>query len=436
MNKFVTVPGERTVRYIGSVVFTAACLIGGTRNIELQTIPSGAQIELNGSVVCSATPCSIKVPDYYFGRKHTIFSPHADQPLRIRITREGCVPKSTDLSVGPLHWKNLNNANLYDYYLLTSDSFKFQLDSIQQFIPETLSRTSISARLATTRLLSNEAIVQMALPAMVVVSTADGTGTGFFIAPNGLLATNHHVVGNHASVSVTLASGKTLESTGIFTEEGRDLAVIKIPIERNAFLVLSLTPPSPGSEVIAIGSPGLSTEQGSRLIGNPEGGLLTNSVTKGVVSGIRSGTNGTWIQTDVAINHGNSGGPLLNQMGEVIGINTLGFSPAGLNGINFSLAASELSQVLASRFGVNPYGATAETTYMRTQSEAPQPQSRAAMSNTDVLTLYRAHLSDQVIVDAINSAANVRFEVDPSHLIELNRAGLSDAVIGAMLHRH
>jgi hypothetical protein len=120
-------------------------------------------------------------------------------------------------------------------------------------------------------------------------------------------------------------------------------------------------------------------------------------------------------------------------MGEVIGVNTLGFSPVGLNGVNFSLAASELAQVLASRFGLNLSGvpSPAETT----PSQVQQPQQPQAMSNADVLQLKNAHISDQVIIEAINTASSVRFELDAAHLIELNKAGLSDEVIQAMLRR-
>lgn len=433
MKKFAIVATARTMRGVGLVAITALSLWGGEKTVLLETIPPGAQVELNGSVVCAATPCSIKVPDYYFGAKHTAFSAHSDQPLRVRFTKEGYVPKAMELSTGPHRWKSLNNVNQYDYYLLPSDKFNIQLDSIQQFVPQTMV-TSSSARPLSAQPMPSEEIVQRALPSIVVVSTTKGWGTGFFIAPNGLLATNGHVVGNHPSVMVTMPSGKSIESTGVFTEEGRDLAIIKVPVEGNQFLALSRTPPAPGSEVIAIGSPGLRADQGSQLIGNAQGAELTNSVTKGVVSGIRQGTNGTWIQTDVALNHGNSGGPLLNQMGEVIGVNTLGFSPVGLNGVNFSLAASELAQVLGSRFGLNLPAApsTAETT----PSQVQQPQSPQALSNAGVLQLKNAGISDQVIIEAINSATSVRFELDAAHLIELNKAGLSDAVIQAMLRRH
>jgi len=138
MKKFDVFGTVHTIRGVVLVAITAASLLGGEKAVQLETTPAGAQVELNGSVVCAATPCSIKVPDYYFVRKHTAFSAHADQPLRVRFTKDGFVPKTMELSTGPHRWKSLNNVNQYDYYLLTTDKFTFQLDSIQQFIPQTM----------------------------------------------------------------------------------------------------------------------------------------------------------------------------------------------------------------------------------------------------------------------------------------------------------
>jgi serine protease Do len=91
----------------------------GTKHVKIDTIPPGAQVEVNGSVVCTTTPCILNVPAVYFGAKHTAFSAHSEVPIKLRITKEGFAPKNFEITTGPLHWKNLYGNNLYDYYIVT-----------------------------------------------------------------------------------------------------------------------------------------------------------------------------------------------------------------------------------------------------------------------------------------------------------------------------
>src|SRR5664279_2171289 len=94
----------------------------GTKEVRIETVPPGAQVEENGSLVCT-TPCSLKVPGYYFGAKHTAFSGHGIEPIRLRITKQGFVSKTFDITTGPIHWTNLNGVHLYDYYLIRSTHY-------------------------------------------------------------------------------------------------------------------------------------------------------------------------------------------------------------------------------------------------------------------------------------------------------------------------
>src|SRR5664279_2070462 len=105
----------------------------GTKEVRIETVPPGAQVEENGSLVCT-TPCSLKVPGYYFGAKHTAFSGHGIEPIRLRITKQGFVPKTFDITTGPIHWSNLNGVHLYDYYLIRSTQFTIRLDGVQDFV--------------------------------------------------------------------------------------------------------------------------------------------------------------------------------------------------------------------------------------------------------------------------------------------------------------
>lgn len=208
-----------------------------------------------------------------------------------------------------------------------------------------------------------EVIVQRTLPAIVQVQTSQGSGSGFFITSQGLVATNAHVIGSLQSATIIMSDGKALPSSSIYVDEDRDLALIKVEANGVPFLRVSPTLPFQGSDVIAIGTPGAHDVTGTFL--------LPNTVTKGIVSGVRQfsdntvasvpGRAGDWIQTDATINHGNSGGPLLDRSGMVVGINTLSFSGTGTPGLNFALASTELIQVVSLRLGLAlgvPAGAT------------------------------------------------------------------------------
>jgi 2-alkenal reductase len=148
--------------------------------------------------------------------------------------------------------------------------------------------------------------------------TGDQTvsGSGFFITDQGYILTNNHVVEEAKSVKIVLSDGSEQNATTVGTDQYSDIAVLKTDGKVPAVATLGNSDTlDPGESVIAIGSP----------LGN-----FKNTVTAGVISATgRSIDAGNGyqiedlIQTDAAINHGNSGGPLVNLAGEVIGINTL-----------------------------------------------------------------------------------------------------------------
>ena len=148
--------------------------------------------------------------------------------------------------------------------------------------------------------------------------TGDQTvsGSGFFVSDQGYVITNNHVVEGTKEVKIVLSDGSERTASIVGTDQYSDIAVLKTDGEIPAIASLGNSDKlDPGEAVIAIGSP----------LGN-----FKNTVTVGVVSATgRSIDTGNGyqiedlIQTDAAINHGNSGGPLVNLAGEVIGINTL-----------------------------------------------------------------------------------------------------------------
>ncbi|WP_246710127.1 Do family serine endopeptidase [Martelella soudanensis] len=158
-------------------------------------------------------------------------------------------------------------------------------------------------------------------------------GSGFIIDPSGIIVTNNHVIENADTISVTLASGETLDATLLGIDDKTDLAVLKVE------------PETPLPAVKFGDSRNVRIGEWVVAIGNPFG--LGGSVTLGIVSARGRELDGPYdnfIQTDAAINKGNSGGPLFNMDGAVIGINTAILSPSGGSiGIGFAVP-SELAE--------------------------------------------------------------------------------------------
>jgi serine protease Do len=186
-------------------------------------------------------------------------------------------------------------------------------------------------------------------------------GSGFIIDPSGIIVTNNHVIENATEVNVILQDNTTLRAEVLGTDPRTDLAVLRV---RHSAPLPSV--PWGNSDDAQVGDWVLA-------IGNPFG--LGGSVTSGIVSArgrdIRQGPFDDFIQTDAAINRGNSGGPLFNMNGEVVGINTAIYSPSGGSiGIGFSIPSNlargitaQLAQggrVRRGWLGVNIQGVTEE----------------------------------------------------------------------------
>jgi serine protease Do len=156
-------------------------------------------------------------------------------------------------------------------------------------------------------------------------------GSGFIIDPEGLILTNRHVVEDADQITVTLQDGIALRAT-VVGVSSCDLALLRVDFDQ-PFPALEFD----DSDTLRIGEPVVA-------VGNPLG--LGTSVSVGVVSAlhrdIRVGPFDNFIQTDAAINHGNSGGPLLNMKGKVIGVNTAIVSPTNASiGLGFAFPSND-----------------------------------------------------------------------------------------------
>ncbi|MGD9934959.1 MAG: S1C family serine protease [Dehalococcoidia bacterium] len=187
----------------------------------------------------------------------------------------------------------------------------------------TTQQAARTAAASTTGELAVTEIVRLAEPAIVRIETGGGVGTGFIVSADGYLVTNNHVVEGAngvaaRTVNVTLSDGDRIPGTVVGTDPRSDLALVKIDGGPYSPLPLGrLDEVEIGQSVVAIGY-ALDLSRG-------EGPSFT--VTTGIVSQKNRAISESApilgaIQTDAAINHGNSGGPLINLFGEVVGVNT------------------------------------------------------------------------------------------------------------------
>jgi S1-C subfamily serine protease len=207
----------------------------------------------------------------------------------------------------------------------------------QKSVPSSLNLTEEEARTV--------GIYRQAAPAVANIITqaveydfferavpVEGAGSGFVIDPRGYVLTNNHVIEDSQSIQVTLGDRSRYTARLVGADPRNDIALLKIDPKNKAITALPLGD-----------SANLQVGQSVLAIGNPFG--FSGTLTKGVISALgrtvqtsETSAIDQAIQTDAAINRGNSGGPLLNSRGEVIGINSAIYTPSGTTaGIGFAI---------------------------------------------------------------------------------------------------
>jgi S1-C subfamily serine protease len=188
------------------------------------------------------------------------------------------------------------------------------------------------------------AVVKSTNPFFQTPQTETALGSGFVIDKQGHIVTNYHVIQGATAISVSFSNNENRKATVVGSDPSNDLAVLKVNISPQALTPLTLGDSAAmevGDQVVAIG--------------NPFG--LDRTVTEGIISALNRPlsapnqfTISNVIQTDAAINHGNSGGPLINDLGQVIGVATAietGGTSQGNVGIGFAIPSNTVKQVVA-----------------------------------------------------------------------------------------
>ena len=173
------------------------------------------------------------------------------------------------------------------------------------------------------------------VPAQMVTNVPiQNLGSGVVVNSDGYVLTNYHVIESATNISAVMPDGRSVAAKVVGSDQETDLAVLKLDVWNVAAIPIAEKPASVGDVVLAIG--------------NPFG--LDKTVTMGIVSAVgrvvNPATGEDFIQTDAAINSGNSGGALVNAYGELVGINSRTYSPSGNVGISFAIPVATAKMVL------------------------------------------------------------------------------------------
>ena len=167
----------------------------------------------------------------------------------------------------------------------------------------------------------------------LTVTSEQGFGSGFLISSDGYIITNYHVIADTAGLKVVLNDNTEHDVEIVRVSKIYDLALLKIDVKDMVPYKINLSKEIEiASEVYAIGTP--SAED------------LSQTVSKGIISGVRNIDNTKLIQTDASINSGNSGGPLVNKKGEVVGVVSSKLKGFGVEGVAFGIPAYEILERL------------------------------------------------------------------------------------------
>lgn len=226
-------------------------------------------------------------------------------------------------------------------------------------------------------------------------------GSGFVVSDTGIVVTNYHVIEGGQTVKAQFEDNRECDVTGfLLFDDERDIAIIQLDPSGAPFVPITMADelPRKGEEVAAFGAP----------LG------LSFTASKGTVSNVRDGRElhmkGMYLQTDTPISPGNSGGPLVSMMGEVVGMNT--FQMAIGQNLNFAVSVNDIRDVLAQSEGKTPHKITPTSVPPKARGRSGGPNGEPGKDLADLTGTERA---DKLLAQMTESFLLIKpFEIDPS----------------------
>lgn len=217
-----------------------------------------------------------------------------------------------------------NKQDMISLIQATQTANQQQLQDLKKDVEESISSIQVESA-------DFSAIIEDVLQSVVSIVTDKGQGSGVFIRTNGYIVTNEHVIRDAKSAGVLTYDQKWHKVSLIGTNTNYDIALLKIEEEYPHLNTEDSDDVKAGEKVIALG--------------NPSG--LDFTVTEGIISAVnREINNKQYLQTDVPISPGNSGGPLVNKKGNIVGINNFKISGEGFEGLGFAIPSNVVNEAV------------------------------------------------------------------------------------------
>ncbi|HEY6331827.1 MAG TPA: serine protease [Blastocatellia bacterium] len=306
---------------------------------EVTSDPPGATVKLvkasiSGDVVeqTGTTPWKIMIDDDWL---HPGVLRRLESPMKIVVSKDGYITRT--YMIADLQFSVIGGGESVAYFKLRGDTWHVSLyRPLEVSSSSTLERVHFGTR-PLTKIISPgtiQSIVANAKEALVLVHSGTAYGTGFFVSDTGIIVTSRGVVGSNTTAMVTTSRGETFQSESVYASAGRDIALIKISGTGYPHLRLAnSTGIAAGEPVVALGAPtmpicGLGiADAGILNVTAPAKETAETLAEPGVAVGAIRGrcdtkNDGTFLLTDASSYWGNTGGPLMNLHGEVVGIVT------------------------------------------------------------------------------------------------------------------